>query len=303
MTGWRARMTGLLYDDPGAERIVPRGGFGTWLVVLATAAMAFLAVFAIALSGATLRAGQSWQTELSGTATVQITSTGADRERDTEIVLTVLATTPGIAAAHVVSDLEQQALLAPWFGRDLPLDALPLPRLIAITTDRGGYDADNLALRLAGEAPQSRLDDHDRWRVPLARAQARLAWVVAISLVLITGTFGAITALAAGSALAAQTQVIEVLRLVGARDGWIARAFVRRITRRAVLGAVLGTLIGCGLLISFPPPTQLADTAPLPSLRPHGLLWLAFVALPLFSGGVAFVTTRSSALRILKGRP
>lgn len=298
MIRWRDIILSYLYGDPGANRIVPRGGLGTWLVVLATATMAFLAVFAVALSAAAIRTAHSWQTDLAGTATLQITSTGDTRARETDLALAVLATIPGVAEARVVSDLEQRALLEPWFGRDMPLDALPLPRLIAIRAASGGYDPQNLRLRLAGELPTARLDDHDRWRAPLAAAQTRLTWVVILSLGLIAATSGAITALSARAALAANTQVIDVLRLVGALDSWIAKAFVRRITRRAFLGAVLGTLSAGGLLASFPPGTEDG----LPSLRPHGLLWASFIVLPVFAAAVAFVTTRASALGILKGR-
>ena len=60
---------------------------------------------------------------------------------------------------------EQRALLEPWFGPDLPLDALPVPTLIAITETPEGYDGAGLRARLAGEAPAAVLDDHSRWRV------------------------------------------------------------------------------------------------------------------------------------------
>lgn len=93
-----------------------------------------------------------------------------------------------------------------------------------------------------------------------------------------------------------------MLRLVGARDGWIARAFVRRITQRAFLGALFGSVAAALLLTSFPPAPQSPAVAPLPALRPTGLLWLSFGVLPLFAAATAFVTTRVSALRILKGR-
>lgn len=302
----REQILQALYGDPGADQIVPRGGFGTWLVLLSTATMAFLAVFALALSATTLRTAQSWQTDLARTATLQITSTGEDRTRDTELALHVLSTVPGIAEARVVSDLEQRALLAPWFGHDLPLDTLPLPRLIAITTAPSGYDQQDLRLRLAGELPTARLDDHDRWRAPLATAHVRMTWVVALALGLITATSGAITALSARAALAANTQVIDVLRLVGARDSWIAKAFVRRITRRAFLGALIGTVFAVGILAAFPSGTASGAASgtgtSVPSLRPHGVTWLSFAALPLFAAAVAFVTTRANALGILKGR-
>lgn len=295
----RDRLIGVFYDDPGADRIVPRRGVGTWLVVLTTATMAFLAVFAIALAAAAIKAGQTWQTELAQSATVQILSEGPTRDQDTEATLHILETTPGVRSSRVLSDLEQRALLEPWFGRELPVDALALPRLIAIDTDPSSFDPQNLRLRLAGEVPRSRLDDHDRWRAPLETARRRLALVVVLALGLIATTLGAVTALAARAALATQTQVIDVLRLVGAKDGWIARAFVRRLTRRALVGAAAGTAVAALILLSFPD----TGASGLPALKPSGAVWTSFAALPLLAAVTAFATTRASALRLLKGRP
>ena len=53
-------------------------------------------------------------------------------QTQTEAVLDLLATTPGIASARALTDEEQRALLEPWFGPDLPIDALPIPRLIEV---------------------------------------------------------------------------------------------------------------------------------------------------------------------------
>ena len=58
-----------------------------------------------------------------------------------------------------------------------------------------------------------------------------------LSIVLIGATMAAMITLAANASLAANAQVIRVLRLVGARDSYIARAFVRRFTLRALAGA------------------------------------------------------------------
>jgi hypothetical protein len=46
--------------------------------------------------------------------------------------------------------------------------------------------------------------------------------------------------------------VIRVLRLVGAQDGYIARAFVRRFTLRAAWGAAAGTAAACSRCSSCP---------------------------------------------------
>ncbi|NIR61201.1 MAG: cell division protein FtsX, partial [Gammaproteobacteria bacterium] len=90
------------------------------------------------------------------------------------------------------------------------------------------------------EVPGAVLDDHTRWRRPLVSAASRLRLLGIVSLLLIGAAMAAMITLAAQAALAANTQVIAVLRLVGARDSYITRAFVRRFTLRALGGSALG---------------------------------------------------------------
>jgi len=167
-------------------------------------------------------------------------------------VLEVLRTTPGINTARVMSDEEQRKLLEPWFGPDLPLETLPVPRLIEVIEEGRGPDAAGLKLRLAAEAPGAVLDDHTRWRKPLVNAATRLRVLGMVSILLIAGSMTAMITLAAQSALAANGQVIGVLRLIGARDVYIARAFVRRFTMRALLGACLGTFLALVAVLFMP---------------------------------------------------
>ena len=54
----------------------------------------------------------------------------------------------------------------------------------------------------------------------------------------------AMITLAARAALAANAEVIRVLRLVGAKDSYIARAFVRRFTLRTLAGHRRGRCAG-----------------------------------------------------------
>jgi cell division transport system permease protein len=288
----------ILRDDPGTNSVVPPSGHTAWLTSFTAAAMAFLAVFALALSLAAGRLAERWSDALERTATVRLSAPEDQIDLQTKAILDTLATTPGIASARAMTDEEQRALLAPWFGPDLPIDSLPLPRLIEITEDGTGYDAEGLRQRLAAEAPGAVLDDHNRWRRPLAVAAERLRLLGILSMVLITTATAAMITLAASAALAANAQVIKTLRLVGARDAYIARAFVRRFTLRALAGAAIGTVLGMLGVALLPS----ADSAGgfLTGLGFQGTGWLLPLALPPLTALVAFAATRASAFRKLR---
>ena len=280
--------------------VVPATGHTAWLTVFASGAMAFLAVFALALSLATGRVADRWADELARTATVRIAAPVGQVDAQTEAALNVLRTTPGISEAHALTDEEQNALLTPWFGSELDLDSLPVPRLIEIVESDPGYDRDGLRLRLAGEVPGAILDDHSRWRAPLVAAANRLRSLGLLVLVLIATTTAVIVTLAAGSALAANQQVISVLRLVGAHDSYIARAFVRRFTLRALAGSAMGTLAGCVAILLMPDPGEVAQNNFLTGLGFVASQWLWPLIVPLLAGAVAFAATRTAAFRALK---
>ena len=164
----------LTRNDRQADRVVPPSGFTARLTLFAAAAMAFLAVFALALSLATGRLAGQWSAELARTATIRIVAPLDQRATQTEAALAVLQTTAGVESARALSDAEQSALLAPWFGPEVSLDGLPVPRLIEIVETADGIDAAGLRLRLSAEVPGAVLDDHSRWRAPLVKAASRL---------------------------------------------------------------------------------------------------------------------------------
>ena len=289
----------LLAADRHADRVVPPSGFTAQLTLFTAGAMAFLAVFALALSLASGRLADRWASALAGTATIRISAPPDQLETQSAAVLALLATTPGISAFRALDDAEQRKLLEPWFGPDLPVDALPLPRLIEISEGSDGYDGEGLRQRLAAEAPGAVLDDHTRWRRPMALAADRLRLLGLLSLLLIAGATGAMITLAANAALAANFSVIKVLRLVGAKDTYIARAFVRHFTLRALAGAAAGTVLGMIGIALLPRADEAGGF--LTGLGFQGAGWLLPLLLPPLAAIVAFVATRTAALRTLKG--
>ena len=291
------RLKRLIPAEPQADRVVPPSGATAWLTVASAGAMAFLAVFALALSVATGRLSDRWSAALSQTATIRISAPAGELAAQTDTVLRVLAETPGIASARAIEAGEMQNLLAPWLGPDLPVDSLPLPQLVELTETADGFDAEGLRLRLSAEAPGAVLDDHTRWRRPLVQAADRIRALGIIALVLIGSTSAAMVTLAARAALAANRQVIRVLRLIGARDSYIARAFVRRFTLRTAFGALAGTLAGMLAIALLPAASGTGGF--LTGLGFTGTGWFAPLAIPPLAAIVAFAATRAAALRSL----
>ena len=294
MALWR----GLIGGDGGkGDRIVPPTGFTAQLTLFSAGAMAFLAVFALALALATGRLADRWSESLAGSVTIRISAPMAEQEAQVQTALSILQTTPGAGQPRLLPQDEMAQLLEPWFGPDMPVDALPVPALIDLPVTEDDFDAEGLRLRLEAEAPGAVLDDHTEWRRPLVSAANRLRMLGLVSLVLIAAASGAMITLAAKAALAANGQVIRVMRLIGARDLTIANAFVRRFTRRAAVGSAAGTVLGM-LAVAILPDASAAGGF-LTGLGFQGWGWLMPLSIPLVAAAVGFFATRWAALKML----
>ena len=135
----------LSFEESVHGRIVPPSGFTAWLTMLTSAAMAFLAVFALALSLASGRLADRWEAALASASTIRISAPADQLETQKAAVLSALETTPGVASARALSAEEERALLEPWFGESLPIEELPLPALIEVFEEGDGFDADALS--------------------------------------------------------------------------------------------------------------------------------------------------------------
>jgi cell division transport system permease protein len=274
---------------------------------LVIAVMAFLASLAL---GASLMAdvtAKSWRAGLAESITVQILppagSQAASRlESETSAVLSILRNTPGVVHVQALSDRESRGLVAPWLGSTAMIRDLPLPRLVDASLAPGvGLDMNRLQARLKTSAPDSLLDDHARWLERLKRLANGVIWSAWGVMALIAVATAAAVTFATRAGLAAHHEIVSLLHLMGARGGFIARAFEWHYFTSAVLAAFVGAALAGGLLVVAGGLEQ-SGIEPVPflppiSLAPLQLVWLLFV--PLAAGVIALVTTRLSVLAVL----
>lgn len=291
-------VSGLLRGDARSARVVPRGLSSALSVGFLAATMAFFAVLVLALALAAGRLAEAWGGELARNATLQIFAPGAEVEAQARAALNVLRTTPGVESVRVIGVAEQQALLAPWLGTELAIDDLPLPLIIEVVASPGELNRESLDLRLSAEAPGAVFDDHAAWRQPLILTAERLRVFAFACLGLMILALGVVLALAAHAAVAANGQVIETLRLIGARDRYIAHAFTRRFTLHALAGAAIGTGLGAALLAALPAASEQGFF--LVGIGLRGWHWLLPLAIPPLAALIAYVATRGAIGRNLR---
>ncbi len=295
----------LPLPDDATNRFLP------WIVAL----MVFLAALALA-GGLVLDAGVArWRAGENGKLTVQVPPDQADEgqaapghaaegERRVAAVLRALDRAPDIAKARALGRDELVALLEPWLGRGNVAPDLPLPRLIDVTLAPGAsIDSRALERRLDAVVPGTMVEDHARWLDRLATA-ARAIQAVAIAVVAAIGlaTVGTVV-FTTRTSLAVHHDAIEILHLMGAQDGFIARAFARRALWLGLRGGLLGLGLAAVAMFAVRYFAGAVEAPLLPRLALDPAALAALAVLPVASALIAMLTARLTVLRALARMP
>lgn len=258
------------------------------------ATLVFLACVAGLSARAAWRASAEWTSSLEASATVQILSNNEEQaDADAARAADVLSALDGVAEARALPAEEAEALLAPWFGAELP-EELPAPRLVALTLSPQA-PADMSALRAALESAglTAEVDDHGRWESDVARAAAAAQALSLAAVTLLALSACAVSIFAVQAALAARRDVIEALRVAGASDRLIAFLFLRRFFLMGFLaglaGAALAALLLGGLYLFVSEESGLI-ALPAPRMGEAYVLFAAPAAAALIAAATAWLT-------------
>lgn len=292
-------------DENGVPKrptpLLPEAGAAGAPLMTVLAVLAFIASVALAGYFMVSRAAAEWTGDLAGTVTVQVRGVSPTAIlTEAEAAQAVLEQTPGVFSVRPMPRAEIEELLEPWIGRDNLSADIPVPAIIsAEVSPLLRRDLSPLRTALASSAPNAVLDDHGLWNDRLVSAATRAQGLAFIVFAMIMGATACVIIFATRAGLAANREIVEVMHLVGATDGFIAEQVQRRYFSLGLKGGAIGAGIAAVVLLLSATFGVEDDGMFLPNLvaSPIMLGWLALV--PLLICATSTIAARITVRRIL----
>lgn len=291
-----ARRGAPLGDDPASR-----------FLGLITMLMSYLAALALAGAMAVTDMTDRWSGGLAGGLTVQVAAAGGvvlpPLAGRVEAALGVLRATPGVRAAEPMTADAVSQLLEPWLGpgaADDPL--LPVPVLIDVAVS-GAVDVAALRARLDAAGLAASVDDHGVWLADLSAfaLAVKLGALGVVALIVCAGLLAVVFAVRAG--LAIHEDVVRLLHLMGAADGYIARQFEAHIGWRVLKGGAFGAFGAALTLLALDHAAGDLRASLLPSLSFAAWQWGVLLLAPPAMAAPAVGAARWAVLRSLERMP
>ncbi len=295
----------MMVDQYGLNR----GIAGRSLIAL-VAALVVLAVLGIAGAVAAGSLSKQWR---QGAGSVEMIEVPRPAERLDDgtragAALKWLQARQGITSARLLTQDELRDLLKPWLGDDAGALGLALPSIIEVHFDPAQAQGD-LAGALAQQVPGVVGETSDEWTVRLLQLSRSLAGCASAALLLVLSITVALIGLAVRGGLIASRDTIDILHLLGAEDGDIAKRFAVRMAGLALVGGVIGALVAVPVLVELAQlaaPFGLAPSQQVAGQALSGLtllapaLWLSLVLLPVAVALIGWVTAQVTVLLWLR---
>jgi cell division transport system permease protein len=272
-----------------------------WVIAIMVLLTAVAAAAGLALGNLASKASG----DLAGGVTVQVVSADpAARARQANDALAALRQAPGVAEVRLVPADEVDALLEPWLGPggSAAEDAVPVPALIDARLAGPATPAALAALerRLAGVAPDARVDAQSGWLEPVFDAIAALRWLALALIALLAVTTSAAVLLAARTALNSHRETIEIVHLLGGTDDQIARIFQRSIAFDAAAGGLVGLVLAVAVTVALGRRFAALGAGLASGAGLDWGDWLVLALVPLAAVALATLTARLAVLGALR---
>ena len=251
---WTSLLTGLLPArlanllptrfQTKAAQIVPSASIAGNALTVVIAIMSFLACLTLGAVYMVNQSANAWVNDIASEITVELDPVNAaDIEKKMTLVSLFLAKQKGITKVKPLTADDSAKLLEPWLGQSSALQALPIPRLIAVEIDRSNPpDIQLIKAALSQNFEGVTVDDHRRWQAEIRTLTRSAALVGLAVLSLVAAATIAVIVSATRSAMASNREIIEVLHFVGANERFISREFERHFLGLGVRAGLMGAV-------------------------------------------------------------
>ena len=308
-----SRLAGLLPSrfQTKTAQIVPSASIAGNALTVVIAIMSFLACLTLGAVYMVNQSANAWVNDITSELTVELDPVNApDLEKKVTLVSLFLAKQKGVTKVKPLSGEDSAKLLEPWLGQSSALQALPIPRLIAIEIDRSNPpDIQLIKSALSQNFEGVTLDDHRRWQAEIKTLtrSAALAGLAVLTLVAIATI--AVIVPATRSAMASNREIIEVLHFVGANERFISREFERHFLGLGVRAGLMGAIAAAIAFLLLPFMMQLLGGGVVTAAETQRLIgsgeldlkgYLLCVLVVIAVAGICMVTSRVGVIRVLK---
>ena len=296
---------------------IPSGGIplakdaSSRLLPLLIAVLVFLAGLALFSVLSMHRIAAQWDQGDAGDLTIQLPPVSAfgpdDASNATTAVdraILILQETPGVVVVEQMAPEDIDRLLEPWLGMADASQSLPLPQLIAVSLDGDKpADVEALSRKITAAIPDALVEDHRSGIQSLVNLAQWIRTVSGAAVALILAATILTVVLVTRMGLAAHSQVIELLHLMGAEDAFVAAQFQWRALQAGVIGGLLGLAAALGTIAVIEGVLSRIEQGLVPDLALTLPQWAAFGLLPLLTAAVTMLTARLTVLRSLARLP
>jgi cell division transport system permease protein len=278
----------LPLDDTPASR------FLTWLI----GGLVFLAVLACAVA-VLAQAAVDRLAERPRIVTVALPAVDDPAAGEAELarVRAALEEMPGVAWTALVSEEELGELIEPWFGAVAPeaRAELPLPRLVDVRFQPGVVpDLPELARRVRAIVPNALIDETGPASGALEEAALRLRWIGGGAGLLVLVVLVVVVVLVTRASLDLHDETVDLLRLLGAPDRYVARQFELHAMGSALRGGSVGFAAALASVVGLVHLPALWGLRLVPVV-PRPLDWILLAMVPVLAALLITLAARLAA--------
>ncbi len=318
---WRSLFIGLLparlarllparFQSKSAQ-IVPSASVAGNALTVVIAIMSFLACLTLGAVYMINQSANAWVNDLSSEITVELDPVNSpDIEKKMTLVALFLAKQKGITKVKPLSAEDSAKLLEPWLGESSALQALPIPRLIAVEIDRSDPpDIQLIKTALSQNFEGVVLDDHRRWQAEI-RTLTRSAALGGLAVLgLVAAATIAVIVSATRSAMASNREIIEVLHFVGANERFISREFERHFLGLGIRAGLMGAAAAALAFLMLPLMMDMLGGETVTATEAQRLIgsgeldlggYLLCVLVVIVVASLCMITSRLGVFRVLK---